>query len=567
MNRSGAVRLGILTATAVLVLLLATSGTVGVTWDEPIYSEAAERSANWLGLVVQGDLQQAFNATTFGISWGLVSEHPPLVRVVGGLGWALTRAVLSAPTTHRVGNMALAACSIGVLVAATGRRRGAMIGIFVGAAVLAMPRVFFHAHLAALDFVLAAVWMMATLTFERATRTPRWMSPLVIGLALGLAMLTKINAVLLLPFWLIWLLLYRRTWRGLLVYLGSLPVALVVLIAGWPWIWKDPVSGLRNWVEFFRVHFGIPQWFAGRLYVNTPWYLPFVIIAITVPVTLLLLAAIGVFGKPNWHGTRSGEQATTGDRRTASRILALPGSDWTGLHLLGLLTILLYYALPFTSIHDQDRLLLPAFFHLAVLSGDGFAVVVIWLTGMMVARRRTQETGISFFVSRILTIGLALLFLAPGILGIIRWHPFELSYYNELVGGARGAQRRGMETAYFAGTYGHFLPELNRLPAGSKVWVVPNSWDVLYYYQRTGLLRDDIVLLRPSGWGSFYDDTGVRNEVGGLESADYALIERRQTSFNDSIPENAVQLEWAANKPIVALLERDGVVLAALYSK
>ena len=77
------------------------------------------------------------------------------------------------------------------------------------------------------------------------------MSPLVVGLALGLAMLTKINAVLLLPFWLIWLLMYRRTRRGLLVYLGSLPVALVVLIAGWPWIWKDPISGLRNWVEFF----------------------------------------------------------------------------------------------------------------------------------------------------------------------------------------------------------------------------------------------------------------------------------------------------------------------------
>ncbi len=71
----------------------------------------------------------------------------------------------------------------------------------------------------------------------------------------------------------------------------------------------------------------------------------------------------------------------------------------------------------------------------------------------------------SVFARRVLTIALALLFLAPGILGIIRWHPFELSFYNELIGGARGAQRRGMETAYFAGTYGHFLPELNRLPA------------------------------------------------------------------------------------------------------
>ncbi len=96
---------------------------------------------------------------------------------------------------------------------------------------------------------------------------------------------------------------------------------------------------------------------------------------------------------------------------------------------------------------------------------------------------------------------------------------------------------------------------------------MPNSWDVLYYYQRNDLLRDDIIVLRPSGWGSFYDDAGVRSEVGGLESADYALIERRQTGFNDTIPENAIQLEWARTKREVARLERDGIILAALYAR
>lgn len=315
------------------------------------------------------------------------------------------------------------------------------------------------------------------------------------------------------------------------------------------------------------MHFGIPQWFAGQLYLNTPWYLPFAIVAVTVPVTLLLLAVVGVFWNPERRGTISGKQASKDNLRTTSRFLSLPGSDWTGLHLLGLLTILLYYTLPFTSIHDQDRLLMPAYFHLAALTGEGFAVVVPWLTGIVGSRRKVEAAGVSPLGAGLLGFGLGVLFLAPGFINIVRLHPSELSYYNELIGGVKGAQQHGMEATYFAGTYGHFLPELNRLPAGSKVWVVPNSWDVLYYYQRNGLLRDDIVLQRPSGWGSFYDDTGVLSEVGGLESADYALIERRQTSFNDIIPENAVQLEWAANKPIVALLERDGVVLAALYSK
>ena len=567
MSRQGAVKLGLLTAVAVFAVLFTTSGAIGVTWDEPINNQAAENVAHWFGTLLRGGPGAAFEQTAFGIGWGLNNEHPPLVRVLNGLGWALTRGALPVPTAHRVGGMVLAAFTIGVLAAATARRSGAAAGLFAAAAVLVMPRVFFHAHLGALDFAHAATWLIATLVFERTTRSPRWWSPLVIGLALGLALLTKINAVLLLPFWGIWLLLYRRTWRGLLTYLGSLPVALVVLIAGWPWIWKDPVAGLRNWVEFFRVHFGIPQWFAGRLYTNTPWYLPFVVVAITVPVILLLLAAIGVFSGTKGHATGSEKSTPKSDRHMTLRLRSLSISDWAGLHLLGLLTVLGYYALPFTSVHDQDRLLLPAFLHLAVLAGDGFAIVVAVLTATLAAKLRTQGAGISRLYRRVLTIGLALFFLAPGILGIIRWHPFELSFYSELIGGARGAQRLGMETTYFAGTYGHFLPELNRLPADSKVWVMPNSWDVLYYYQRNGLLRDDIILLRPSGWGSFYDDAGVRSEVGGLESADYALIERRQTGFNDTIPENAIQLAWARTKREVARLERDEIILAALYAR
>ena len=44
MSRSGAFKLGLFTAGAVLMLLLATAGTVGMTWDEPIYSAAAENA-------------------------------------------------------------------------------------------------------------------------------------------------------------------------------------------------------------------------------------------------------------------------------------------------------------------------------------------------------------------------------------------------------------------------------------------------------------------------------------------------------------------------------------------
>jgi len=537
---------GIGSAAATLLLLLLTNRAIGVTWDEPVYNTTAEAAARWLGLIARGELSQAFDPFTFGVSWGLANEHPPLMRMVNGLGWALTRDLLPVPTSHRFGGLVLAALAIGTLVTAQARLHGLAVGLFTGAILLTMPRVFFHAHLAALDFPLAALWLLATLGFYTATTNPRWWSPLMMGTGLGLALLTKINAVLLIPYWALWLFVFRRERRAFVVFLLSLVIGLLVLVAGWPWIWKDPLGGLVNWVRFFQVHFDIGQWFAGSFYVKTPWYAPFLITAITVPIGALALAVFGT-GHGWWRFLRGKAPGRGGTEDGGGAIdRARHPLEYDALHLFGLLITLGYYALPVTSLHDQERLLLPAFVHLAALAGRGFAALLSWV-------RHHMAWPV-----------LAGLFLAPGIIGIVQTHPFELCYYNALTGGPAGARRLGMETIYFASTYSYFLPELNRLPTGSALWVVPNSWDVLYYYQIHGLLRRDLVLLRPPGWGSFYDGLGVPHAVGGINDADYALIERRQTGFAKAVASGAVA--WIAGKPEIARLERAGVVLATLHS-
>jgi hypothetical protein len=551
---------GLLAGFITFALLFATAGSIGVAWDEPIYSEAAERAARWFGLFLRGEFAQMIDPYTFGISWGLVNEHPPLLRMLNGLGWALTRDWLPAPLVHRLGSIALAALSLGVVVGVTSSRRGARVAFFAGAALIAMPRLFLHMHLGVLDFALAAIWIMGTLIFygemdkiHQQVSFPTWRpaptSAFVAGTWLGLGLLTKINAVLLLPYWGIWLLCYRRTWRHLLTFALALPLGLLVLVAGWPWIWKDPIGGLWHWVEFFRVHFEIRQWFAGQLYLDTPLYLPPVMVLITTPVLLILLAAVGIARGEKERGPQAGAA------RDARRGIV---DDWTGLHLLGLTTVLGYYALPFTPIHDQDRLLLPAFVHLAILSGDGFDWLWSWLEPRLPLRGR-------LIVS--LQVGTGIVLLLPGLVQSTRLHPYQLAYYNELVGGVAGARRLDLETIYFATTYEYFLPDLDHLPANAKIWVMPNSWDVLYYYQLHGLLRRDLVVLRPPGWGSFYDDQGVPFAIGGLADADYALIERRQTSFNNVLPDNAIQLIWATDHAELNRLVRDGVILATLHRR
>jgi hypothetical protein len=305
-------------------------------------------------------------------------------------------------------------------------------------------------------------------------------------------------------------------------------------------MWRHPIEGMINWLSFFHTHYPIPQWFGGRMYLdNLPWWLPFAIMLVVTPGVLLALAGIGAM-----------------HRRHASSSLR----DWLDLHLLGMIVVLAWFALPHSNLHDADRMLLPATFHLAVLSGEGFDALWRWLR----ERWHGMKTDIRNLIAQIL---LASALLSPGLIGIIRLHPFELAYYNELVGGVRGGEKIGLTTIYFASTYGAFLPQLNELPPGSKIWAMPNSFDVLYYYQLNGLLRPDLIMLRPPGWGSFYDNKGVKWAEGWIDEADYALIERRQTDFNEQLPNHNRILDWAYTHPELARVERCGVTLAALYSR
>ena len=76
------------------------------------------------------------------------------------------------------------------------------------------------------------------------------------------------------------------------------------------------------------------------------------------------------------------EQAGTG----ASGSLTGPGCTCSAF-----LTVVGYYMLPITVIHDQERLLLPAFLQLAVLAGGGFALLNAWLTRRMAAWLRRRD--------------------------------------------------------------------------------------------------------------------------------------------------------------------------------
>jgi hypothetical protein len=145
-----------------------------------------------------------------------------------------------------------------------------------------------------------------------------------------------------------------------------------------------------------------------------------------------------------------------------------------------------------TPAHDGVRLFLPTFFFLAAFAGWG----TVWLAETLA--RTIRLPGLFPW----LRLALAGAVLAPSAVALYRVHPYELSYYNELVGGPRGAWERGFELSYWYDAFtNRVLDELNqRLPPDAEVDFLNDhtrtAVPVFQDQQNLGLLRGDIVLGR-----------------------------------------------------------------------
>jgi len=349
------------------------------------------------------------------------AEHPPLGR------WLLGIASLVGepfevlwkgpdPTGQYVlaGRLAPAlafAVLAGLVTLVAGRRWGPAAGAAAAFALVAMPRVFAHAHLAALDTFLSLFWTLALVTGERSVRARR---PLVAmagaGAVWAFALLIKIHAWFLLPILGTWALLRLPPRRALAVMAIWSVVGISLFWAGWPWLWHDSWTRLQVYWGTGVARSTIMVEYFGRVVADrdVPWHYPWFYFAATVPAGLQALGALGVV--QGWKNRRADP-----------------------FPLLLVATIVVFLALFSTRVpvYDGERLFLHVFPAWSLLIGLGFG----WLWNLPGAGLRSH-------------IALAGFLVAQGY-GLVALHPFGLSYYNGLVGGLPGAERLGLELTYW----------------------------------------------------------------------------------------------------------------------
>ncbi len=478
-------------------------------------------------------------------------DHPPLGRLVIGayhdlvsssVQWHAPAPIYSL-TSARTASALMFAVTIGVVGGFARRWYGGLAGVVAALSLALTPRAFGHAHLASLEtamgltfcwtvLIVADRWSRCSSGGDAERSGIPWSAVLLGGVFFGLALLTKIQAVLLpipIGLWCLW------QWR-----VRAVPMMLVfgliggvTFFLGWPWLWLDPVEHLREYFGSKAQRPTLYCYYLGERFadVDVPWHYPFVMFLVTLPIGWLVLGALGA-----WPGRA--ETSGGAASRWEPRATLLAGV---------MLFVLAFFALPGITVYDGERLFLVVFPLWSVLVGRG--------AGRWIGSPPTDRV-MSWKGRRAVTGAVGLMLLVGGaesVGGLVRLHPCHLSYYNGLVGGLGGADRLGLEPTYWRDSFTRsFLDEVAAaVPPGSTLYVAP----VLHPANRLDLALLSPIVRHHGLPLDAYDDQDA-TKVGVMR---YVLVFRRHAD------------PWAALEPapeggeLLAEVRRAGVQLAALY--
>jgi hypothetical protein len=498
----------------------------GIPADEAFYHAAARRHIAWLSTL---GAPGSFSAATLDAHFAWRPEvvvHPTFSRWLSGASWRLFHGGLDmdALAAYRLHN-ALAYALIAVGIAwFCAHRWGSLCAAICVLLFWSHARFFGHAHTAMTDMSLSCLWLWATLLLSRGVLEGRRASLLAAALLSGLALATKLTGLALVGLLAAWPLLARgrRAWRGALL-LSCVPFA--VFFALNPQTWHEPLGW---WLEFLRdfraredAQF-IPTLFLGERYGHRlPGYAPAFHALVTTPPVVLLLSLIGA--------ARGGLRLARAD--AAQRVRWLRG-PWPLLLTAGLCSLALV-SLPSVPAHDLERLFLPLQPFLVIYAGCGVSALFDLLCRARPAR--LDPRACAFLLAALLCV--------PPLLEAARQHPYPLTYFNALIGGMRGAERRGLDVAYLKLEANRSLLHAleRRLPHGASLYANFLYVDLLHH-QRAGRLRADVRVIRDP-------------------SADFAILYNRRgwmTLFEARL--------WDAVRPPLWRLTHRGVDLLRLYA-
>lgn len=511
-------RLSFIIALIVTLFVFITMPDYGISQDEPFYLSMGEANASWL-------LQPSLK--TIDAHWPIHDRHPPLVKIIGGLTYLLFTkqlGIMDAISSFRLGILPFVFLLSWSMTWYVSKTYDKWLGIFSGFSVIFIPRVFFHSHIAALDFPITSLWFTTVVVTPYALTSFRAFCLTI--MLLGASYATKLQGAFLggtvimyLTFWNFVVISRKKFQKNeVMVFiirtLLLITVPLILFVIIWPYLWPSPFQRFEYYVRLMLDHYPIETYYLGRQYTNfpgneAPWHYPFIIFFSTLPLGILIPAVIGI-------------------------VLAvfLPRKN-ERFFAFNMFVPLLMMALPQAIRYDGERLFLPAYPFAVLMAAAG-----IW---------RLRVTGGRY---RNVYVLIPIVLAVYTIYSSLRIHPYQYVYSGEVIGGVSGAHVRGYETEYWGTSYKSVLPFIREHPDATYC-IFP--WpELLKGYWTYGLVKEMPV--------KFEDQSIVYS--GDFSSCDYLLMLSRQGFFYV----NPYLWEYYRNEKPVFSERIDGVPLVAIYS-
>jgi hypothetical protein len=537
---------GIVLALVTVVIVMITQRDVGIARDETVYFNAGSKYADWwIGLVTfdHGAGEKAITK-----SWGGKNptdnnrEHPPLMKTLFGFSEKLLHdklGIADEVSAYRFPSAVMHGLLVWLVYMFVLGLWGFTEAIVAALFVLFLPRALFHASLACFDAPIMTLWFATVYAYWRGLASKGW--PWYAGVVFGLALATKHNALLLpLALGVHYLVLGYRTdrLRGLLAHRWRMIVSLAVLgpltlFVLWPWLWHAPFENLGGWLSFHlkHVHYNFEylgdNWNAPRF----PWHVALVTTLFTVPVVTLVSALTGAGVWIARALKKLPEPAP--DARMPVLLLVMSAVASAGPFFLGT-----------TPIFGAEKHWMPALPTICIAAAVGVVWAARTALAILSAKRtfalRAQYAIVGVFAGVVLLAAAAETRAA---------HPYALTWYNALAGGAPGGADHGMNRQFWGVAARGVLPELARLePAGGFVYThdAAPAWG---YYHREGLLPKN---LKDAGW-----------EQMGIDRSKLAIvIHEKHFNRHDF-------LIWQSYKTVqpVFVLRSDGVPIVSVYRR
>jgi len=447
-------------------IVLFTLDDYGITWDEGTYFEAGASYFEWLKSPSIETIDRYWSFEAIG------NEHPPFSPLLGEttrylfqkkLNWLNRISAFRASTLLFTFFLTLA------LFLFVSKLYGKKIAFIVTLSFFFLPRIFFHSHLAALDYPAAAMWFLVVYAYWRGVKDQKWI--FYSSILLGFALLTKLNNYFIyIPILFYWILCFNQKLKCLIFWKRRLSfqenfrmfskiipmfiIPPIVFTAFWPYLWKSPISRILEYPQFslglIRVQ---PVFYFGTVLRELPWHYPFVLTLITIPLVTLIPSFIG--------------------------LLKIPAKLYRNTNIFILFNALLplfLISLPIVPKYDGVRLFLPAFPFICIISGLGIKYFF--------------DCAKRFKLEKLAFVVYMAIFLLSTYYSIVKYYPYHSSYFNEVIGGVDGAAKKGFEVEYWGNAFIGTLPFLNE-HSDSSFWAY-NHPARYSYYGEIGLLKKNI---------------------------------------------------------------------------